>query len=116
MLREFGILVEHYRQECDESISQTQLAERVGVNQGYLSRVINGRVKTHVDPEVVYALGESLNIPVNRRLEFYLYATGHDPEVVQVTLRGSGLPEMDFDELAKNSQRRVVSNFSRRLA
>lgn len=66
LYQQFGLNVVYYRKK--KRLSQTQLAELVDIHRTYVSAIELGKVSVSFD--VLFRLGQALDVPVSKLFEF----------------------------------------------
>lgn len=98
---EFGRLVRRYRDE--RSMSQDRLGKLVHRTDGYISQLESGTRGKRLSRDMVVAIAQALNAPVNELLA----AAGHDP-VDSASGRSRFVTAVETDPLLRSDQKRLI--------
>ena len=64
--RELGLTISYYR----KGLTQTQLAESVGLSRTHISNIEAPRVKTSISLDSLFDIAEALEVPVRDLFDF----------------------------------------------
>lgn len=98
---QFGRLVRKYREE--RSMSQDRLGKLVQRTDGYISQLESGTRGKRLSRDMVVAIAQALNAPVNDLLA----AAGHDP-IETDNSRSRFVHMVETDPLLRADQKRVL--------
>lgn len=67
-IRELGLTISYYRKL--KGLTQTQLAESVGLSRTHISNIEAPRVKTSISLDSLFDIAEALEVPVRDLFDF----------------------------------------------